>query len=94
MSLLVVGSVAFDSVQTPTETRERVLGGSAVYCSYAASYFTPAYLVGVVGQDWPAEHTGLLQRRRIDTSGLQVVAGEKTFFWKGKYQPNMNDREI
>jgi sugar/nucleoside kinase (ribokinase family) len=93
MPLLVVGSVALDSVQTPTEYRERVLGGSAVYFSYAASYFAPVRVVGVVGEDWPAEHTQLLQQRNIDTAGLHVVAGGKTFFWKGKYLPNMNDRE-
>lgn len=93
MSLLVVGSVAFDSIHTPTAERERVLGGSAVYFSYAASYFTPVRLVGVVGEDWPSEHTQMLQQRNVDTSGLQVVAGEKTFFWKGKYHSNMNDRE-
>ena len=93
MSLLVVGSVAFDSIHTPTEERDRVLGGSAVYFSYAASYFTPVRLVGVVGEDWPDEHTSMLQSRRVDTSGLQVKAGGKTFFWKGKYMPNMNDRE-
>jgi sugar/nucleoside kinase (ribokinase family) len=77
MSLLVVGSVAFDSVQTPTAERERVLGGSAVYCSYAASYFTPVHLVGVVGNDWPKEHTELLEKHRIDMSGLEVVRGAK-----------------
>ncbi len=93
MSLLVVGSVAFDSVQTPEASRERVLGGSAVYFSYAASYFTPVQLVGVVGNDWPEEHTKLLKSRKIDTAGLQVVPDKKTFFWKGKYLPNMNDRE-
>jgi cytidine kinase len=93
MSLLVVGSVALDSVQTPQASRERVLGGSAVYCSYAASYFTPVYLVGVVGEDWPSEHTELLTRRNIDVSGLEVVAGAKTFYWRGKYLTNMNDRE-
>lgn len=93
MSLLVVGSIALDSVHTPTEERERVLGGSAVYFSYAASYFTPVRLVGVVGEDWPAEHTSMLQSRRIDTAGLQIKEGGKTFFWKGKYMPNMNDRE-
>lgn len=93
MSLLVVGSVAFDSIQTPTELRERVLGGSAVYFSYAASYFTPVRLVGVVGEDWPAQHTSMLQGRKIDTDGLQVVPGGKTFYWKGRYLPNMNDRE-
>src|SRR5690606_28594453 len=66
MSLLVVGSVALDSVETPTDRRDNVLGGSAVFFSYAASYFTPVSLVGVVGEDWPAEHTTLLQRRNID----------------------------
>jgi sugar/nucleoside kinase (ribokinase family) len=93
MPLLVVGSVALDSVQTPKETRDDVLGGSAVYFSYAASYFTPVRLVGVVGEDWPGEHTTLLDDRGVDTSGLNVVAGKKTFRWRGKYLPNMNDRE-
>jgi len=93
MSLLVVGSVAFDSIQTPQAVRERVIGGSAVYFSYAASFFTPVQLVGVVGEDWPANETEMLSKRNIDTSGLHVVKGGKTFFWKGKYLQNMNDRE-
>jgi len=93
MSLLVVGSIALDSVETPTAVREDVLGGSAVFFSYAASYFSPVRLVGVVGEDWPAEHTKLLADRGIDTSGLQVVRGAETFRWRGKYLPNMNDRE-
>jgi cytidine kinase len=93
MSLLVVGSVAIDSVHTPTAERDRVLGGSAVYFSYAASYFTPVRLVGVVGEDWDEAHTRLLQGRRVDTAGLEVRQGQKTFFWKGRYMPNMNDRE-
>ena len=93
MPLLVVGSIALDSVQTPNEHRENVLGGSATYFSYAASYFSPVRLVGVVGEDFPAEHTALLGSRRIDTSGLHVVPGAKTFRWSGKYLPNMNDRE-
>jgi len=93
MPLVVVGSVALDSVETPTETRENLLGGSAVFFSYAASYFTPVRLVSVVGDDWPPEHTELLRSRNIDTSGLQVVAGAKTFRWRGKYFDNMNDRE-
>ena len=93
MPLLVVGSVAFDSVETPTETRDDVLGGSAVFFSYAASYFSPVRLVGVVGEDWPTEHTELLQRQGIDTTGLVVEPGAKTFRWRGKYLPNMNDRE-
>ena len=93
MSLLVVGSIAFDSVETPTDRRDNVIGGSATYFSYAASYFTDVNLVGVVGEDWPKEHTQLLQSRKINTEGLDVKPGEKTFSWKGKYLPNMNDRE-
>ncbi|MEL0097356.1 MAG: PfkB family carbohydrate kinase [Planctomycetaceae bacterium] len=93
MSLLVVGSIAFDSVETPTDCRDHVIGGSATYFSYAASYFTPVNLVGVVGEDWPDEHTQLLESRNINTKGLEVKPGEKTFSWKGKYLPNMNDRE-
>ena len=93
MPLLVVGSVALDSVETPQASRDDVLGGSAVYFSYAASYFTSVRLVGVVGEDWPNEHTQLLQSRSIDTQGLQIVHGKKTFRWRGKYMTNMNDRE-
>lgn len=93
MPLLVVGSVALDSVQTPTDSRDDILGGSAVHFSYSASYFTSVRLMGVVGEDWPTEHTELLQARRIDTSGLHVVPGGATFRWRGKYLPNMNDRE-
>ena len=93
MPLLVWGSVALDSVETPTDKRDNVLGGSAVFFSYAASYFTSASLVGDVGDDWPAEHTALLESRKVDTRGLNVLKGEKTFRWRRKYLPNMNDRE-
>ncbi|MCE5266381.1 MAG: PfkB family carbohydrate kinase [Planctomycetaceae bacterium] len=93
MPLCVVGSVALDSVETPTQQRDNVLGGSAVYFSYAASFFTTVRLAGVVGDDWPADNTAMLQARSIDTDGLQVVQGGKTFRWRGKYLPNMNDRE-
>ncbi len=93
MPLVVVGSVAFDSVETPSQQRDDVLGGSAVFFSYAASYFTAVRLAGVVGEDWPAAYTALLQARNIDTSGLQVVPGGKTFRWRGRYLKNMNDRQ-
>ncbi len=93
MPLCVVGSVALDSVETPTEKRDNVLGGSAVFFSCAASFFTTVRLAGVVGDDWPSENTKMLQERGIDTSALQVVPGGKTFRWRGKYLPNMNDRE-
>ncbi|MCH5376280.1 MAG: PfkB family carbohydrate kinase [Planctomycetes bacterium] len=93
MPLLVVGSIALDSVQTPRDYRDNILGGSAVYFSYAASFFTSVRLVGAVGEDWPPEHTRLLESRRIDTGGLQTIPGGSTFRWRGKYLDNMNDRE-
>jgi len=78
MSLLVVGSVAFDSVETPTAKRDNVVGGSATFFSYAAGYFTPVSLVAEVGEDWPAEHTKLLETQQINTTGLRVVPGAKS----------------
>ena len=85
MPLLVVGTLALDSIETPDQSREAQLGGSAVYFSYAASYFTPVHLVGVVGEDWPSEHTELLRAQGINTDGLQTVLGTKTFRWKARY---------
>lgn len=93
MPLVVVGSVAIDNVETPTTRRDNLLGGSATHFSYAASFFTNVRLVGVVGADWPQEHTQLLVDRGIDTSGLQHVKDGKTFTWTGRYHDNMNDRD-
>jgi sugar/nucleoside kinase (ribokinase family) len=93
MSLLVVGSLAFDSVETPHGTVTDALGGSACFFSYAASFFTPVRLVGVVGEDFPAAHRTLLESRQIDTSGLMVEEGGKTFRWRGKYTGDMNMAE-
>ncbi|MDX2036611.1 MAG: PfkB family carbohydrate kinase [Isosphaeraceae bacterium] len=93
MSLLVVGSIAFDSVETPHGTVHDALGGSATYFSYAASFFTPVRLCGVVGEDFPKEHVDLLAGRGIDTAGLIVEKGGKTFRWKGKYEGDMNSAE-
>ncbi len=93
MPLVVVGSVAIDNVETPTDRRDNLLGGSATHFSYAASFFTSVRLVGVVGADWPAEHTKLLSDRNIDVSGLHQVEGGKTFTWTGRYHDNMNDRD-
>lgn len=93
MPLLVVGSVAYDTISTPTETREMVIGGSAVHFSMAASFFAPVRLVGVVGEDWNDEHTQMLSGRGVDMAGLETKPGGKTFFWKGKYHSNMNDRD-
>jgi len=93
MPLLVVGSVALDCVETTTDKRDDILGGSAVYFSYAARFFSPVRMIGAVGEDWPREHTRLLEARGIDTSGLQTIPHGKTFRWRGRYLPNMNDRE-
>ncbi len=93
MPLLVVGSIALDCIETPTAKRDDVLGGSAVFFSYAASFFSPVRMIGAVGEDWPQQHTRLLEDRGIDTSGLQTIPGGRTFRWRGRYMPNMNDRE-
>ncbi|MFH1132117.1 MAG: PfkB family carbohydrate kinase [Pseudomonadota bacterium] len=92
MSLLVVGSVALDSVETPHETRERILGGSASFFSVVASLITPVRLVAVVGEDFPDEHLELFRQRKVDIQGLKREKG-KTFFWRGRYLDNMVDRE-
>ncbi len=89
MGILVVGSVALDTVSTPSGHAEEVLGGSATYFSVAASYFTDVSVVGVVGEDFPEEHVAFLQRKGIDTSGLQRQEG-RTFRWSGEYSGDMN----
>ncbi len=94
MSLLVVGSVALDSVETPFGKVKDALGGSAVYISVAASYFTaPVKVVGVVGGDFPKEHIKFMEERNIDLDGLQIVQGGKTFRWSGKYHYDLNSRD-
>ena len=90
MSLLVVGSVAFDSVKTPFGEREEILGGSATYFSAAASYFTAVNLVAVVGDDFPDQHITFLKGRGVNTEGLERQAG-KTFRWKGEYGYQLNE---
>jgi len=89
MSLLVVGSVAFDSVSTPCGSVEKALGGSAIYFSVAASFFTRVNLVGVVGDDFPRRHVDFLREKGINVKGLERQSG-KTFFWKGRYGEDMN----
>ena len=93
MPLLVVGTVALDSVETPRGVVDDALGGSATFFSYAASFFTPSRLVGVVGEDFPPPHRALLESREVDTSGLVVEPGGKTFRWKGRYEGDMNAAE-
>jgi sugar/nucleoside kinase (ribokinase family) len=92
MSLIVIGSVAYDGVETPHGKVDRMLGGAATYISLASSYFTKVGIVGVVGEDFAQEDHDLLVNHGVDTEGLERVPG-KTFFWQGKYTPDMNDRE-
>jgi sugar/nucleoside kinase (ribokinase family) len=89
MAVLVVGSIALDTIETPYGRREDILGGSATYFSYAASFFERVNLVGVVGEDFPKQHVELLRSRWIDTEGLQIMDG-KTFRWIGSYEGDMN----
>ena len=94
MSLLVVGSIAFDTIETPFGRVENALGGSATYISTAASYFvTPIRMVGVVGGDFPKEAIEFLENREIDLEGLQVVKDGKTFRWGGRYHYDLNTRD-
>ena len=91
MSLLVVGSVAYDGVETPYGKVDRMLGGAGTYISLAASHFTKVKLVGVVGDDFAAEDEQLLADHAVDLEGLEKVPG-KTFFWAGVYSDDMNER--
>ncbi len=92
MSILVVGTVAFDSIETPSGSAEHVLGGSASYFAMAASFFAPVRIVGVVGKDFPQEHLDLFRRRGIDLQGLKRESGD-TFHWRGKYHEDLNVRD-
>ncbi len=91
MSLLVVGSIAFDTIQTPQGRAERVLGGSASYFAVVASHFTQPRLVGVVGDDFPTEHIEIFRKHNIPLDGLDRKPGN-TFFWEGEYHQDLNSR--
>lgn len=90
MSVLVVGSVALDSVKTPFGEKEEVLGGSATYFAISASFFTKVNMVAVVGTDFPKEHLRVLEAKGVDVKGLQIKSG-KTFRWKGEYEYDLNN---
>jgi len=94
MSLLVLGSVAFDAIETPFGQTNKIIGGAATYISLSSSYFQqPVNLVAVVGEDFPTSDIELLQNHGVNTDGLQIKMGEKSFFWKGKYHNDMNSRD-
>ncbi len=90
MAITVVGSVAFDSIETPAGKRERCLGGAATYFSLAASYFTDVRVIAVVGEDFGKRQEAVFQARSIDTRGIERTAG-KSFFWEGSYLDNLNE---
>ena len=91
MSLVIVGSLAYDAVATPHGKIDRMLGGACTYISLSASFFTPVSIVGVVGDDFADEDVQLLESKGIDTEGMERVPG-KTFFWSGVYSEDMNER--
>jgi sugar/nucleoside kinase (ribokinase family) len=94
MSLLVVGSVAFDAIETPFGKTDKIIGGAATYITLSSSYFTKSVnLVSVVGGDFPKSDIALLQKHGVNTDGLQIKEGEKSFFWSGKYHNDMNSRD-
>lgn len=94
MSLLVVGTVAFDAIETPFGKTDKILGGAATYIGLSASYFLEkSNLVSVVGDDFPNEHINLLKGKGVNVDGLQIKDGEKTFFWSGRYHTDMNTRD-
>ena len=94
MSLIIVGTVAFDSIETPFGKAERVVGGAALYGSIAASHFTDqVQLVSIIGGDFPQQELDYMANRGIDQEGLQIIKDKKSFFWSGKYHNNMNSRD-
>lgn len=94
MSLLTIGTVAFDAIETPYGKTDKIIGGSCTYIALSAAQFLPKVnVVAVVGDDFPEEYMKMLQSRNINLEGLQIRKGEKSFFWAGKYHNNMNDRD-
>ncbi len=93
MSLVIVGSVAFDTIETPGQRRDRIVGGSCTYGAVAASYFSRPGIVAVVGQDFPKDMLAVLKKRGIGTQGLMLVKGGKTFHWHGRYGEDPNQRD-
>ena len=94
MSLLIVGSVAFDDIETPYGKAEKIVGGAGTYIAWAASYFTnDIRMVSIVGEDFPQSELEALQKKGVDTSGIKVIEGGKSFFWSGRYHHNLNARD-
>ena len=94
MSILVVGTVAFDAIETPFAKTDKIVGGAATYICLSSSYFSKNInLVSIVGGDFPKTTIEMLKEKNIDTQGLQIKEEQKTFFWSGRYHNNMNSRD-
>src|SRR5436189_4256158 len=94
MSLIVVGTMAFDAIETPFGKTDRIVGGSAIYVAYAASNFIkPVQQVSIVGDDFPKEEMDEFKRRGVQLNGVEIVPGKKSFFWSGRYHEDMNTRD-
>src|ERR1700712_4790903 len=94
MSLTVVGTMAFDAIETPFGKTDSIVGGSATYVAYAASNFIkPVQQVSIVGYDFPQEELEELKRRGVETEGVEIIKDKKSFFWSGKYHMDMNTRD-
>tara|TARA_B110000879_G_scaffold201878_1_gene277540 strand:- start:276 stop:1187 length:912 start_codon:yes stop_codon:yes gene_type:complete len=94
MKIVSVGTVAFDAIETPFGKTDKIVGGACTYISLSAAYFNDSpNLISVVGEDFPKETINLFKKRGINTEGLQIKEGEKTFFWSGKYHQDMNTRD-
>jgi len=93
MSLIVVGSMAFDAIETPFGKSDKIVGGAATYIAWCASNFTPVKQISVVGGDFPKEELDALTARNVDLEGVQIKKDEKSFFWSGKYHMDMNTRD-
>lgn len=94
MSLLSIGSVAFDAIETPYGKTDKIIGGACTYIALSASYFVkPVNIVGVVGDDFPTDYIMALNAHGVDTQGVEIRPGEKTFFWSGRYHNNLNSRD-
>src|SRR5689334_8872327 len=94
MSLIVVGTMAFDAIETPFGKIDKIIGGSATYAAYAASNFIqPIYQVSIIGDDFPEEEMIELKNRGVVMEGVQIIKNKKSFFWSGRYHEDMNSRD-
>ncbi|HEY8689982.1 MAG TPA: sugar kinase, partial [Chitinophagaceae bacterium] len=94
MSVIALGTMAFDAIETPFGKIDKIVGGSATYVAYAASHLvTPVQQISIVGEDFPLEEMNELKSRNVQLDGVEIVPGKKSFFWSGKYHMDMNTRD-